>query len=124
MTKKIQRQLEVVQQIEELPQAQLGNIAEKFEALVSGIASDLGGMDYLTTVQRQLVDAFAGAAINIQDLNARLLLGEEVDLTKHATAVSTLVRLAARIGTARVSRNVGESVLTKYLVDTAELVDD
>ena len=48
-----------------------------------------------------LVEAFAGAAVHVHDLNARLLLGEEVDITAHASAISTMVRIASRIGVHR-----------------------
>ena len=98
--------------------------AKRFDTIVSGIATDLGGENNLTTVQRYLVDAFAGAAIHVNHLNARMLLGEEVDLTQHATAVSTLVRLASRIGTTRVAKEInGKSPLDVYLDEKAETIE-
>jgi hypothetical protein len=77
-----------------------------FDAIAEGIAQDLGGEDRLSTVQRHLVEAFAGAAVHVHDLNARLLLGEDVDITAHASAISTMVRIASRIGTQRVARDI------------------
>jgi hypothetical protein len=47
-------------------------------------------------------------------LNARLLLGEEIDIIAHSQAISTMVRVAARIGTQRVARDVTPS-LAAYL---------
>ena len=88
---------------------------KQFENIVSSIAADLGGESNLTTVQRELIDAFAGAAISVNDLNARLLLGRKINLATQATAISSLVRLACRIGTVRVPRDVEESLLTRYL---------
>ena len=74
---------------------------KQFDAVVEGIASDLGGEAHLTTVQRHLVEAFAGCAVVVQDINARLLLGQPIDVSEAAQAVSSLVRLAQRIGVGR-----------------------
>jgi hypothetical protein len=57
-------------------------------------------------VQRHLVEAFAGAALHVSDLNARLLLGEKIDVTGHSQVISTLVRIASRIGIHRLARDV------------------
>jgi hypothetical protein len=57
-----------------------------------------------------LVEAFAGVSIHLGDLHARLLLGEKIDITEHATAVSTMVRIAQRVGVRRVPRDVTPSV--------------
>jgi hypothetical protein len=78
----------------------------KFDAIASGIAEDLGGSKQLTTVQCSLVEAFAGIALAVNDLNARLLLGEEINITEQSTAVSTMVRVAHRIGMGRIARNI------------------
>jgi hypothetical protein len=75
---------------------------KQFDAIASGIAADLGGEDRLSTVQKHLVEAFAGCALTLNDINARALLGEPVDLLAYSQAVSTLVRIASRIGIARV----------------------
>ena len=66
--------------------------AKQFEDIVSGIASDWSGQR-----KRELADAFAGVAIHIDHINACLLLGQKVDVMKHAAMVSTLVELAALI---------------------------
>jgi hypothetical protein len=89
---------------------------KQFDAIARGIASDLGGESRLSTVQKQLVEAFAGAAIHVHDKNARLLLGEEVDLVEHCQAISTLVRVAQRIGLHRVARNITPH-LSDYLTN-------
>jgi hypothetical protein len=64
-----------------------------------------------------LVEAFAGAAVHVHDLNARLLLGEKVNILEHSTAISTLVRIASRLGTERVAREVVPTV--KEYLDAA-----
>jgi hypothetical protein len=74
---------------------------KQFDAIAEGIAVDLGGSGQLSTVQRHLVEAFAGCAIVLQAINARILLGEPVDIADQASAASVLVRLATRIGLER-----------------------
>jgi hypothetical protein len=80
--------------------------AKQFDAVVHGIANDLGGESELSTVQKHLVEAFAGISLIVGDTNARLLLGEVIDVLQHATAVSTMVRTAQRIGLQRVPKQV------------------
>jgi hypothetical protein len=84
--------------------------AQEFDAIASGIATDLGGEEQLSTIQRHLVEAFAGAACHVNDINARLLLGEEIDVVVHSQAISTMVRIASRIGIHRVARDVSPSL--------------
>ena len=81
-------------------------VAKQFDAIASAIAADMGGEDELSTIQRHLIEAFAGAAVHVSDLNARLLLGEKVDLAQAAQAVTTLVRVASRSPIGRVARQI------------------
>jgi hypothetical protein len=67
---------------------QLSNL----KSIVSGIAANWSGQR-----KRELADAFAGVAIHLDDITTRLLLGQKVDVMKHAAMVSTLVKLAALI---------------------------
>ena len=53
--------------------------------------------------------------MHVQSLNARMLLGEEVDLTKHAQAVCTLVRVASRLPIGRRAKDITPSSLGEYL---------
>jgi hypothetical protein len=79
---------------------------KKFDAIAAGIVSDLGGEDRLSTVTQHLVEAFAGTALHVGVLNARLLLGEKIDIIEYSQVISTLVRLASRIGIHRLARDV------------------
>jgi hypothetical protein len=88
----------------------------QFDAIAKGIAGDLGGEDQLSTVQRHLIEAFAGTCIHVHDLNARLLMGEKVDILAHSQAISSLVRVASRLPVGRIPREV-ES-LAQYLQRT------
>jgi hypothetical protein len=84
--------------------------SKQFDAIAKNIATDLGGEDRLSTVQKHLVECFAGCAIAVSDINARLLSGGEVDLLELAQMTSTLVRVATRIGVKRIPREIGPSL--------------
>jgi hypothetical protein len=94
----------------------------RFDAIARGIAADLGGEDVLSTVQQHLVEAFAGAACHVHDLNARLLRGDAVDILQHSQAVSMMVRIASRIGVDRRSIDVTPS-LADIIRETAAARD-
>jgi hypothetical protein len=96
---------------------------KQFDAIAKGIAQDVapGGEDQLSTIQKHLIEAFAGAAVHVHDLNARLLLGEEVDIVAHSQAISTMVRVATRIGVHRMAHDVTPPSVAEYLAHKAKL---
>jgi hypothetical protein len=79
---------------------------KKFDAIARGVAQDIAGNNQLSTVQLHLIEAFAGVAIHVNNLTAKLLRGEEVDVVEHSQAISTMVRVAQRIGIYRLARDV------------------
>jgi hypothetical protein len=85
--------------------------AKAFDRLVRDIEIDLGGHDALSAIERELIEAFAGAAITMQSINTRLALGEKIDLIEHAQAASVMVRIATRLGLQRRAREVLPSPL-------------
>jgi hypothetical protein len=89
------------------------NAAKVFDRLVSAIFADMGGVDQLSTIEVALVEAFAGAAVTLNNLNTRLALGQEIDLSQHAQAVSAMVRVATRLGLQRRAKPV--ETLQEYL---------
>jgi hypothetical protein len=82
------------------------NAAKLFDRLIADIESDLGGRDELSTIELQLIEAFAGAAVTLQHLNCQLALGEKIDLAQHSSAVGAMVRVASRLGLQRRSKDV------------------
>jgi hypothetical protein len=86
-----------------------------FNRLVLDMERDLGGRDQLSTVERALIQGFAGSAVIVHHLNARLLTldGDDIDLAAHASAISAMVRVATRLGTRR--RAAASPTLGQYL---------
>ena len=73
---------------------------------MADIENDLAGRDQLSTIERALIEAFAGAAVTLQHLNTKLALGQEIDLSQHAQCVGAMVRVASRLGLSRRARQV------------------
>ena len=84
--------------------------AKLLDRLVTAIEVDLGGSEQLSTIERQLVEAFAGACVTMQHLNTKLALGERIDLAEHAQAVSAMVRVASRLGLQRRAKEIGPNL--------------
>jgi hypothetical protein len=90
-------------------------IAREFSSIVEGISNDLGGADRLSTIQRSLIEAFAGVCCVLTDLNARALRGEPYDLLEGATCASTLVRISNKLGVKRQARDITPPGVADYL---------
>jgi hypothetical protein len=80
--------------------------ARQFSAIAEAICRDLGGEDRLSALQKHLIEAFAGAALCVHTLNAKLLLGQPVDVTEVSQVCSAMVRIASKLGCDRVPRDV------------------
>jgi hypothetical protein len=89
--------------------------AKQFDAIAQGIAEDLKGSDKLSTIQLHLIECFAGCAIIVSAINAKLLTGGAIDVSEHSQAASTLVRLASRLGIHRRMRDVND--LTDHIAN-------
>jgi hypothetical protein len=84
-------------------------VAKVFDRLVEQIHADLGGRDQLSAIELALVEAFAGGAVTLDNLNTRILTGAEIDnamVAMHAQAISAMVRVASRLGLQRRQRDV------------------
>jgi hypothetical protein len=82
------------------------NAAKHFDSIVSEITNDLGGPDNITTIQRGLIEAYAGTAVRANEMNVKMLLGKDVSLADHALIVSSMVRVASRLGVERRARDI------------------
>ena len=55
----------------------------------------------LYAIEKSLIQAYAGSAILLDDLNAHVVLGQEIDVGTHAQMTSALVRIPSRLGLQR-----------------------
>jgi hypothetical protein len=87
-------------------------IARRYRDITSAIMVDQGGADQCSESRKQLIRRFAAAAVLAEQLESRLVSGETIDITEHATLSSTLVRLAQRIGINRMPHDITPDPLT------------
>ena len=76
-------------------------LARRYRDICSAILIDQGGVDQCSESRKQLIRRFAAAAVLAEQMESRLANGEQIDVQRHATLSSTLVRLAQRIGVNR-----------------------
>ncbi len=81
---------------------------------MSAVASDQGGSSQLSEARLQLVRRFSATAVLAEQMEARLARGEQIDIHEYSLVVSTMVRVAQRIGIDRVPREIVPS-LADYL---------
>jgi hypothetical protein len=85
-------------------------IARRYRDITAAITADQGGAERMSEARMQLIRRFAAAAVLAEVMEARLANGEAIDIAEHSVLSSTLVRLAARIGIDRRTKNITPSV--------------
>ena len=63
--------------------------ARHFDLIVSRMTEELGG--HLSTRQEHLVEAFAACCVNLDALNARMLVGEDIDQIVFNNAITMMM---------------------------------
>ena len=81
-------------------------VARRLKDITSQILVDQGGIDQCSESRLQLVRRFAAAAVLAEQMEARLVNGEEINIAEHGLLCSTLVRIAQRIGLSRMPKIV------------------
>jgi hypothetical protein len=81
-------------------------LARRFKDIASQILVDQGGADRCSESRTQLVRRFAAAACLAEQMESRLINGEQIDIQEHALLCSTLARLSSRIGLGRTPKIV------------------
>jgi hypothetical protein len=80
--------------------------SRRFHDLVLGHVSDLGGADLLSEAQFSLIRRAAAIECELERLDARLSLGEPVDLDSYGRCAGHLRRIFETLGTDRKQRDV------------------
>jgi hypothetical protein len=92
-------------------------VARRYRDIVSAVASDQGGT-HLSEARLQLIRRFSAAAVLAELMEARLARGEQINIQEYSLLVSTMVRVAQRIGIDRGPRDAAPS-LAQYLEQVA-----
>lgn len=92
--------------------------ARRFRDLVNAYLADSGGVENCSEIRIGLVRWLAAITVQGEILKARLVSGEQVDVTQLCTLASTAVRLSQRLGLERKAKTVNPT-LSDYLRDPA-----
>ena len=90
-----------------------GPWARRWRDLVELHANDLGGMDFISAAQRALIRRASTIEIELEQQEARLSVGEEVDIETFGRMSGHLRRLLETLGIRREARQV--ETLADYL---------
>ena len=91
-----------------IPRAQLDHrttASKRFDATAQALIADLGGE--VSAVQQALIRSLAGLSIQIDDMNARAMLGQPVMLRSTPRQFRRMTRVASRLGLKRQSKKPG-----------------
>jgi hypothetical protein len=89
-------------------------VARQYRDIIGAVVSDQGGAEHLSEARLQLIRRFSAASVLAEQMEARLARGEQINIQEYSLLVSTMVRVAQRIGIERRARNVTPS-LEQYL---------
>jgi hypothetical protein len=84
--------------------------ARRFRDLVRAFIADAGGIENCSEVRLGLLRRLAAATVLSEEIEARAVNGEPVDINQFCTLASTTVRLSQRLGINRVPKNVTPSL--------------
>jgi hypothetical protein len=87
--------------------------ARRFRDLVNGFVADMGGIDRCSEVKIGLLRRLAATTVLSEQIEARMIEGQEVDIGTLCTLASTCMRLSVRLGLERVQKQVPS--LDQYL---------
>ena len=84
--------------------------ARRFRDLVNAFVADMGGLDRCSEIRLGLVRRLAATTVQAEMLEARMVNGEQIDISQLCTLASTTVRLSQRLGLERKQRDVTPSL--------------
>jgi hypothetical protein len=78
----------------------------RYETIRGAVLSDLGGEDNTSEIQRQLISKFATLALQLEEMEAAALAGNEIDVDLFGRCAGHLRRIAEALGFKRVPKDV------------------
>jgi hypothetical protein len=72
--------------------------AKQAREVISSIEADLGGRDSISTARRAIIENAAVLGAVVQDMGAKWISGEQIDLNLYSTLSNTRRRLLESVG--------------------------
>jgi hypothetical protein len=87
---------------------QRSSIARRYRDLIAETVADAGGLDECSQAKLQLIRRLAALSVQLEQFEAKLADGGEIDIGQYTALTSTLVRVIARLGVARHCKPVAD----------------
>ena len=91
---------------------QRSSIARRYRDLMAEAIADAGGVSECSQARLQLIRRLAALSVQLEQLEAKLADGADIDIAEYTSLTSTLVRVVSRLGINRVARDVTPDPLT------------
>ena len=88
--------------------------AKQVREVISSIEADLGGSENISTARRAIIENAAVMGAVVQDMGAKWISGEQIDLNLYSTLSNTRRRLLESVGLDFKARDVTPT-LAEYL---------
>jgi hypothetical protein len=97
-----------------------GASARRYRDVVHAFAGDVGGVDRLTEPQKIMIRTAAMMTLKIEDVQSRIVAGQDIDVEQLTRMGNVLARLLAAIGARKGKPEAsGASALADYLAEKA-----
>ena len=87
-------------------------LARRYRDIAYQIAADQGGTDHLSEARLQLVRRLAAVSCLAEQMEARLVSGEDINITEDSLLASTAMRIVSRLGIDRIARDASPNPST------------
>ena len=98
--------------------------ALRMKEIATALVTDAGGMARVSEARAALIRRFATLAVQAEAMEARLVNGADLDVSEYSLLVSTMVRVATRLGLHRVSRETTPDLATYVATLNARKTND
>jgi hypothetical protein len=99
---------------------QRSSIARRYRDLMAEAIADAGGVSECSQARLQLIRRLAALSVQLEQLEAKLADGADIDIAEYTSLTSTLVRVVSRLGINRVSRDITPPSVQEYLAHKAK----
>ena len=89
---------------------QRSSIARRYRDLMAEAIADAGGVSECSQARLQLIRRLAALSVQLEQLEAKLADGGDIDIAEYTSLTSTLVRVVSRLGINRVARDIGPTL--------------
>jgi len=87
----------------------------RWKDIAAAITEDLGGIDRLSEIERQLVRRVTHLSVEAELMEADRVKGQEIDIDKYISITNAIGRAGQRVGLRRRSRNVSPPTVKQLI---------